>query len=67
MKAYGITGQYQGFHSFDLLMREAGLLYPVSFIIENGKIVRFPIVGVYSSAYLAHRIKLERRTLASEY
>ncbi|MBL7555335.1 MAG: hypothetical protein JNM24_05895 [Bdellovibrionaceae bacterium] len=66
-KVFGITDQYQGFHSFDLLMREAGLHYPVSFIIENGKIVRFPIVGVYSPEYLAHRIKVERRSLASEH
>lgn len=66
-KANNITDQFQGFHSFDLLMREAGLHYPVSFIIESGKITRFPIVGVYSPEHLAHRIMLERRSLASEF
>lgn len=65
-KANNITDQFQGFHSFDLLMREAGLHYPVSFILEKGKITRFPIVGVYSSEHLAHRIKIDRRSLASE-
>ena len=63
-KNFKIADNYRGFHSFDLLMREAGLHYPVSFILENGRISRFPIIGVYSTDYLATAIKKESRLLA---
>ncbi len=41
-------------------MRKAELYFPVSFIVENGKVTGFHMVGIYSPDHLAVRTKVDR-------
>lgn len=50
-------------NSIDLLMREATSHYPMSYLIQNGKLSRFPVIGVYSEG-LEGRLRQELANLA---